>query len=175
MGEKYFDLGKSELMEMLNFLEEDIENVRRVAKYIEEKDIDAEFRFHGVSKSAEESARKTDLELDQIVKTLIFKSENGFVAVLCPGDKRVSEEKMEDYLDSEVRMAKPQEVKEQTGYIVGGVPPFDLQIPVLIDKSIQEKEIVNPAAGSKAVGVTLKPEELEKSTDKNFETLSISE
>ncbi len=171
MGDKYFDLERDELLEMLSFLEEDIENVRRVAKFIEEKDIDAEFLFHRTSESAKDSAEKTDLDLDQIVKTLVFKTENDFVAVLCPGDSRVSEQSLEDLTGSKVRMAKPSEVENHTGYIVGGVSPFDLDIDVFMDSSIPEKDLVRPAAGSRVVGVELEPEELVRSLNPSIEDI----
>ncbi|MBC5792815.1 MAG: hypothetical protein H8Z69_02125 [Nanohaloarchaea archaeon] len=171
MGDKYFDLDRDELLEMLDFLEEDVENVRRVAKFIEEKDIDAEFLFHGKSESAKDSAEKTDLDLDQIVKTLVFKTGNDFVAVLCPGDSRVSEQSLEDLTGSKVRMAKPSEVENHTGYIVGGVSPFDLDIDVFMDISIPEKDLVRPAAGSRVVGVELEPEELVRALNPSIEDI----
>ena len=146
----------SELDQILDFLEEDIENVRRVIKELE--DLDAEFEVHAKAETVDESVQHSPVEKNQIIKTLIFKASNGFVAVMCPGDKRVNEGKLEK-LVGEVRMAKPSEVEEETGYIVGGVSPFNLDIPVYASEEIPEGE-VRPAGGSRVIGVKIDREEL---------------
>ena len=169
---KYFGQDVEELTEFLDFIEEDIENVRRVITFLENKDIDPELRVHAKSETAEESARHTDVELGQIVKTLVFKTGDSFVAVLCPGDKRVDEEKLSKLTDSNVRMANPVEVTEETGYVVGGVSPFDLQIPLYMEESILSHDYVRPAAGSRVIGVRIKSDILDEISNR---TISITE
>ncbi len=169
---KYFGQDIEELTEFLDFIEEDIENVRRVLAFLEDKDIDPELRVHAKSETAEESASHTDVELGQIVKTLVFKTGDSFVAVLCPGDKRVDEEKLSELTESEVRMANPVEVTEKTGYVVGGVSPFDLEIPLYMEELILSHEYVRPAAGSRVIGVRIKSDKLEEISSK---TISITE
>lgn len=157
-----FTQSADELEEFLDFIDEDLENIRRVIKFCRENDIDAEFMVHAKSETAEESAENVGIEQSKIVKTLVFKAGEDFVAVLCPGNRRVSEEKLENELDSDIRMANPSEVKDETGYVVGGVSPFDLDIPVFMENSILENEEVKPASGSRVVGASLNPEELKK-------------
>lgn len=142
--------------ELLNFLEQDIENVRRVIEQI--KGLDVEFEIHAKAETVDESVQHSPIDRNQIIKTLIFKASDSFVAVMCPGDKRVDENKLEK-LVGEVRMAKPSEVKEETGYIVGGVSPFDLNIPVYASNQIPEGE-VRPAGGSRVIGVKIDRDEL---------------
>lgn len=153
---KSFTQKPSELEQILDFLEEDIENVRKIIKEL--KGLDAEFEVHAKAETVDESAQHSPIDRDQIIKTLIFKASNGFVAVMCPGHKRVDEDKLED-LVGEVRMANPSEVKEETGYIVGGVSPFNLEIPVYASKEIPEGE-VRPAGGSRVIGVKIDRDEL---------------
>ncbi len=160
MGDQYFKQQPEELKQFIDFIGEDLENVKRVIEFCEEKDLDVDFKVHSKTETAKESAQKTDIKLGQVVKTLVFKAGDGFVAVLCPGDKRVSEESLEEATGEEVRMANPSEVKENTGYIVGGVSPFDLDIPVYMEKSLLEYEEVKPAAGSRVVGAEIDPEQL---------------
>jgi|AntDeeMinimDraft_5_1070356.scaffolds.fasta_scaffold00321_13 Cys-tRNA(Pro) deacylase len=162
MGDKYFQQQPDELKDFIKFLDEDIENVKRAIDFCESNDLDVEFKVHGKSETAEESASKTDIELDQIVKTLVFKAGKNFIAVLCPGDKRVDEKKLEDFTGEKIEMASPSEVKEKTGYIVGGVSPFDLNIQTCMEQSLLEKQKVKPAAGSKVIGATLDPKDLKK-------------
>lgn len=142
--------------ELLNFLEQDIENVRKVIEQI--KGLDVEFEIHAKAETVDESVQHSPIDRNQIIKTLIFKASDSFVAVMCPGDKRVDENKLEK-LVGEVRMAKPSEVKEETGYIVGGVSPFDLNIPVYASNQIPEGE-VRPAGGSRVIGVKIDRDEL---------------
>ena len=119
--------------------------------------------IHAKAETVEESAKNTDVEEKEIVKTLVFMADEP-VAVLCPGDTSVSEEKLEEILETSIRMAKPSEVTEATGYYVGGVSPFDLDIRVLMEESLLKREEVKPAAGSRVVGVTLEPQELQKAS-----------
>ncbi len=157
--DNYFEQTPDELEQFLGFMEDDIENVRRVIRCVEENSIDAEFMVHAKAETVAESAENTGVEESEIVKTLVFIAGEP-VAVLCPGHTSVSESKLEELTDSSVRMANPDEVEDATGYKVGGVSPFDLDIPVYMEESILERETVKPAAGSRVVGVTLDPAEL---------------
>lgn len=158
---KGFNQTPEELEEFTEFMDEDIENIQRVIGEVIGKDIDAEFMVHAKAETVEESAENTDMDAENIIKTLVFIGEEP-VAVLCPGDTSVSEEKLEDILGSEVRMARPEEVTEATGYIIGGVSPFDLDIKVLMEESILEKDRVKPAAGSRVVGVSIEAKDLKE-------------
>jgi prolyl-tRNA editing enzyme YbaK/EbsC (Cys-tRNA(Pro) deacylase) len=161
---KFFTQTPEEMEEFAEFMEEDIENVQRVIGEVMAEDIDAEFMVHAKAETVEESAQNTEFDQGEIIKTLVFIAEEP-VAVLCPGDTSVSEEKLEELLGTEVRMAKPQEVKEATGYYVGGVSPFDLDIRILMEESILEQEKVKPAAGSRVVGAIIDPEDLKQVTE----------
>ncbi len=161
---KAFDQDLEELDEFIDFIDADIANIRRVIETVRESGIDAEFMIHAKSETVEESAKHTDVDEESIVKTLVFIADKP-VAVLCPGHRRVSEDKLEQVTGEDVRMANPDEVEEATGYIVGGVSPFDLDIPVYMDESILENDEVKPAAGSRVVGITVDPEELKELVD----------
>jgi prolyl-tRNA editing enzyme YbaK/EbsC (Cys-tRNA(Pro) deacylase) len=160
-----FTQSPEELETFLDLIEEDLENIRRVISFCKEKDLDVEFMVHAKSETVDESAENVGISEDKIVKTLVFKAGEEFVAVLCPGDQRVSEEKLEEITGEDTRMANPSEVKENTEYIVGGVSPFDLDIPVFMEESILENEEVKPASGSRVVGVSIDPEELKNKID----------
>jgi Cys-tRNA(Pro) deacylase len=175
MGDQYFEQQSEELRQFLDFIGEDLENVKRVIDFCDKEDLDVDFKIHSKSETAKESAQKLDVELDQIVKTLVFKAGDDFVAALCPGDSRVSEQKLEEITGEEVRMAKPSEVKKATGYVVGGVSPFDLDIPVYMEESLTHHKEVKPAAGSRVVGVTLEPEELKSATGSQPHELTLND
>ncbi|QGA79996.1 aminoacyl-tRNA deacylase [Candidatus Nanohalobium constans] len=152
-----------ELEQFIEFFEEDRENILRVKEFCKEKELDVEFKVHPKAETCEESAQHTDIKINQIVKTLIFKTGENLVAVLAPGDERVDTDKIRENTGEEnVRMADPEEVKNRTGYVIGGVSPFDLEIPVYMEEELLEHDIVRPAAGSRVIGVEISPEELEE-------------
>lgn len=161
-----------EMAELADFLEEDIENVQRVIEFAEEKDIEMDFEVHAKAETCQESAQHSPVSIDQIVKTLVFIGDEP-VAVLCPGSGRVDTEKLEEVLDTDVRMAKPGEVKDATGYPVGAVSPFDLDIPIYMEESLTEEDVLRPAAGSRAVGAEITSEELLDKLD--VETVEVTE
>ena len=88
---KAFEQDQNELEEFLGFIEEDLENVRRVKKFCKENDLDVKFLIHGKAETVEQSSKNTGVDKSKIVKTLVFKAGDEFIAVLCPGDKRVDE------------------------------------------------------------------------------------
>ena len=158
-----FTLEKEGLEDFTDFIEEDVSNVRRAMQRFEEEGFDSEFIVHAKAETVEESAENTGIEEKEIVKTLVFIGE-GPVAVLAPGHRTVSEEKLEAILGEQVRLADPEEVREASGYRVGGVSPFDLDIPVFMEEGLMQRDRVKPAAGSRVVGVSVRPEDLKEMT-----------
>lgn len=162
---KYFKQSLKEMEKFLDFMESDIENITRVRDTLKEQGLDdTEFIVHPKAETVDEHVENTGVEEKQIIKTLIFIGERP-VAVLCPGDTSVETDKLEDILETDVRMANTDEVTEKTGYIIGGVSPFDLDIPVYIEEDILEIEHVKPAAGSRLVGVNIRSEDLRDIND----------
>lgn len=158
MTHKSFTQTPEQLEELLNFMEKDMENVRKVIKEL--KDLNVDFEVHAKAETVNESVQHSPIDKDQIIKTLVFKAEDGFIAVMCPGDRRVNEDKLEEEV-GKIRMAKPGEVKKSTGYVVGGVSPFNLEIPVYASEKIPEGE-VRPAGGSRVIGVKINRDDLFK-------------
>ncbi|MFB6158315.1 MAG: aminoacyl-tRNA deacylase [Candidatus Nanohalobium sp.] len=160
------------MREFSDLFEEDLENIRRVIGFCEEAGLDPEFFVHGKAESAEKSSENLDIDLCQVVKTLVFRTGEGYAAVLCPGDKRVSEEKLGGITGGEVGMASPEEVRKVTGYVIGGVSPFDLDIPVYMEEDLLQQDYVKPAAGSRVVGVRVEPGELADAVKARTEDLT---
>jgi prolyl-tRNA editing enzyme YbaK/EbsC (Cys-tRNA(Pro) deacylase) len=96
------------------------------------------------TRTAAEAAAAAGCELGQIVKSLVFVDDRGPVLVLCAGDRRV------DTAGLGVRRATPDEVREATGFAIGGVPPLGHSAPLrtLVDVSLRRFETVWCAAGT---------------------------
>ena len=80
----------------------------------------------------------------------MFKAENEFIVCLVSGDKRCSLNKLKKILNKkDVVMANAKEVKDHTGFSIGGVSPIGYlkKLNTIIDKSLSIFNYVYGAAG----------------------------
>ena len=98
------------------------------------------------TRTAQEAADAAGAELGQIVKSLVFMDDDGALLCLCAGDRRVDTAK----LGNGVRQAKGDEVREATGFAIGGVPPLGHERPVrtVVDESLRRFDTVWCAGGT---------------------------
>ena len=102
------------------------------------------------ARTAKEAANALNCEEGAIVKSLVFKSETGFLICLVSGDKRCSLNKLKKVISKkDVSMASADDVKAQTGFTIGGVSPVGHinQLNIIIDKTLERFQIVYAAAG----------------------------
>ncbi|RLF87708.1 hypothetical protein DRN43_07125, partial [Thermococci archaeon] len=98
-------------------------------------------------KTGEQAVRETKSAPKQIIKSLIFISEKEPLLVIVDGDSKVSLEKLKNIF-GDVRLAKPKEVKELTGYEVGGIPPVGIALRTIVDPKVLENDYVIGGGGS---------------------------
>ena len=103
------------------------------------------------ARSAEDAAKAVGCELGAIVKSLVFAVGDRMVMALVAGDHTCLEENLPQalFLKGDVRRAQATEVKQATGFTIGGVAPVGLseKMPVVIDRSLKRFEIIYAAAG----------------------------
>ena len=102
------------------------------------------------ARTALEAAESLDCEVGAIVKSLLFKTENTFILCLIAGDKKASLIKIKKELNiKDCSMASAVEVKDVTGYTIGGVSPLGHinKIEIYIDKSLERFNALFAAAG----------------------------
>ena len=102
------------------------------------------------ARTAKDAANSLNCEVGAIVKSLLLKIDNNFLLCLIAGDKRCSLNKIKKIKNSKnVRMASAEEVKEQTGYTIGGVSPVGHknELEILIDNSLNRFKAIFAAAG----------------------------
>jgi prolyl-tRNA synthetase len=88
-------------------------------------------------RTVEEVATFLKLQPQDIVKTLIYETDQGPVAVLIRGDHEVNEVKVRNLLGAtELLLAGPDRVKELTGAEVGFAGPLGLAIPLYADQAV---------------------------------------
>jgi prolyl-tRNA editing enzyme YbaK/EbsC (Cys-tRNA(Pro) deacylase) len=123
------------------------QTAQRLQGRLHELGLDVEIReLSDSTRTAQEAADAVGAELGQIVKSLVFMDGAGAVLCLCAGDRRVDTAKLGD----SVRQAKPDEVREATGFAVGGVPPLghDRPVPTVVDESLHRFETLWCAGGT---------------------------
>lgn len=98
-------------------------------------------------KTVKQAVRETKSTPKQIIKSLVFIGENEPILVIVDGESKVSLEKLEAIFGN-VRLARPKEVKELTGYEVGGVPPVGIALRTIVDPKVLENEYVIGGGGS---------------------------
>ena len=88
--------------------------------------------------------------MGSIVKSLLFRTEDGFVLCLVSGDKRCSLNKLKKIKDQkDICMANAEQVKKITGFTIGGVSPVGHinEIEIYIDNELSRFKYVYAAAG----------------------------
>ena len=134
---------------MENLLEK--ESVLRVVKVL--KDFDPALKVEVLSNSARtavDAAASLNCEVGAIVKSLLLRTDDSFILCLVSGDKRCSLNKVKKMINKkDVSMANAEQVKNQTGFSIGGVSPVAhlRKIKILIDSSLSRYENVYAAAG----------------------------
>ena len=127
------------------------EPVKRAEKSIKEYNSEMSvIVLDSSAKTAIEAASSLDCEVGAIVKSLLFKTENTFTLFLVSGDKKASLNKIKKILNiKDASMASPDEVKNITGYTIGGVSPVGHlnKIEILIDHSLARFKNLYAAAG----------------------------
>ena len=102
------------------------------------------------ARTANDAANSLNTEVGSIVKSLLFRNEGNFLLCLVSGDKRCSLNKLKKIFNSkDLSMASPDEVKDQTGYTIGGVSPVGHKnkLEILIDQSLNRFKNLYAAAG----------------------------
>ncbi len=115
--------------------------------------------------TAQEAADVHGVPVENIVKSILVKIDEKFVLFLVPGHKKVDlDEKKKIFKAKECRIAKPEEVKEITGYSIGGVPPFGHkgEIDTYVEKGFLKNEETLAAGGSPNCVFKIKFEKLKK-------------
>tara|TARA_B100001142_G_scaffold54501_1_gene52867 strand:+ start:221 stop:700 length:480 start_codon:yes stop_codon:yes gene_type:complete len=102
------------------------------------------------ARTALEAASSLGCEIGAIVKSLLFKTENSFTLCLVAGDKKASLNKIKKTLNiKDVSMASAEDVKNITGYTIGGVSPIGHlnKVDIFIDNSLERFTSLFAAAG----------------------------
>lgn len=121
----------------------------RVAEFLSKSGARYEMKeFDESTRSSALAAQALGCTVAEIAKSVVFVGARTAV-VIASGDKRVNVGRLSQVV-GEARMASPDEVRERTGFPIGGVPPFPHSegVVVLPDTSLTRFRDVWAAAGA---------------------------
>lgn len=123
---------------------------KRVGEFLTETGLEAQVvTLDDSTRTSQMAADALGCSVAQIAKSIVF-IDGGVVVVVISGDKRVDSKKLSALLGEKVRIADADAVRRETGYIIGGVPPFphDEGVRVLLDSSLGRFDEVWTSAGT---------------------------
>ena len=141
--------------------------VKEVKSYIDKNGINAEIIMFEAeqAKTSASAAEHLGCEVAQIAKSIVLKAENP-ILVIISGDMRVDLKKLSEVIEEKAKLASPEYVLEEVGFIIGGVPPmgFDKPVRILMDKSVERFTEVFSSGGSRESILRISVDELKNAT-----------
>jgi len=127
--------------------------------------------FPKSTRTAQEAADQIGCSVGQIAKSLIFKDTSGKpILVVASGINRVDSERLKLF------KADADYVKEVTGYVIGGIPPWGhkSKITTYIDEDLKQYDKFWASSGKTNTVFELTFDELVKETEGSVMTISSS-
>ncbi|MEA2318409.1 MAG: hypothetical protein QOD44_2598 [Solirubrobacteraceae bacterium] len=143
--------------------------VERVIAVLRTAGVPAEIReFPEGTRTAVEAAAAVGCDVGQICKSLVFSVGDEPLLVIASGSNRVDEGRFG------AEKADATFVREQTGFAIGGVPPFGhaRAIETVVDEDLLAYDVVWAAAGTPRTVFAIAPTELVAVTGGRVERVS---
>ena len=152
------------------------EPVKRAEKALKEFDDNLYIEcLEKTARTANDAATALGCKVGAIVKSLLFRTQSSFFLCLVSGDKKCSLNKLKKILvEKDISMANADQVKEITGYTIGGVSPIGHinKVNILIDKSLNRFDKIFAAAGHPNCIFKINFEQLVKLTNGKIEEIT---
>lgn len=138
-----------------------------VSEYMKKNGIEGNIAILGEdeARTSVSAARTVGCPVSQIAKSIVLVGDKPFIVILS-GDKKVDLTKASSLIGHDVRLADAETVLEETGFRIGGVPPFGhrKQLRVFIDHSLERFKEVYASAGSPDALLRIRMDILKKAT-----------
>jgi prolyl-tRNA editing enzyme YbaK/EbsC (Cys-tRNA(Pro) deacylase) len=116
------------------------------------------------TRSAVEAAQAVGCQVEQIAKSLVFKTKTSSrpILVIASGTNRVNEKRVGELLGEPIVKADADFVRQRTGFVIGGVPPVGHLEPLttFVDEDLLLYETIWAAAGTPNAVFQLTPADL---------------
>lgn len=154
-------------------------SIRPVRAFLDENAPEVEIVWLDDSaRTAEEAAAALDqperpVEVAHIVKSLVFVADDQPVLILAAGNNRVNTKTLAEEL-GELSRPDAARVKNETGFSIGGVPPFAhrRQLTTIIDEDLLTYDTVWAAAGHPHAVFPIAPSKLVTLTNGTVRSVS---
>lgn len=107
--------------------------------------------FPQSTRTAKEAAAELGCKVEQIAKSIIFRTESGkAVLVVTRGDRQVNLVQMGDLVGERLEKADADFVKVKSGFVIGSVPPYGHKqsIETYIDNELENLGSIWASAGT---------------------------
>ena len=124
--------------------------------------------FDEGTKTAADAADAVGCDVAQIASSIVVSADGDPVVVVTSGANRVDLDAVAQRRGArEAEMADPGDVKDATGWSIGGVPPIchENGVPVLLDETLLEHDEVWAAAGTPTAVWPVDPKRLRELAD----------
>lgn len=145
-------------------------SAEKVARAAQELGLHVEIvEFAQTTRTAQEAAAAIGCDVAQIVKSLCFRVGDTAVIALVSGANQLDEKKLADLCGvgrKQVKRAAADFVKAQTGFSIGGMPPFGHAhaLRIFIDQDLVALDTVWAAAGTPFAVFAISPADLESAS-----------
>jgi prolyl-tRNA editing enzyme YbaK/EbsC (Cys-tRNA(Pro) deacylase) len=118
--------------------------------------------FSESTATAVDAAAAIGTSVECIVKSLVFVAGEQPVLVLASGPNRVDVNKLGKLMGERIRRANADQVRQWTGFSIGGVPPVGhtQSLTTFMDEDLLALEVVWAAAGTPNAVFAIEPHEL---------------
>ncbi len=145
------------------------DSVKKVHDYLSAHQVECEFRTLAENtRTAQMAADVLGISAAQIASSLIFADEatGELVLIVTSGGHRVDLDKVKASTGRSLIKAAGKEIKNQTGYAIGGVPPVAHATPLVtyLDRALLQFDTVWAAGGSPFAVFGIAPAKLEALT-----------
>jgi Ala-tRNA(Pro) deacylase len=125
---------------------------------------------HAHTESALDEAKALGVRPDEVAKTLVITTPDGFVRAVIPASERIDVRKVAEIIGEgrkSLQLASEEELAiEYPEFELGAVPPVGgRRDPVLIDRRVAEEDAVVLEAGNHDESIRLRTEDLIRITD----------
>lgn len=140
-------------------------SARRVQEALDALGLECIVTEHAAgARTSREAADLLGCAVAQIAKSLVFRGTRtgDAVLVVASGANRVDEKKVEALIGEPIERARPEFVREVTGYAIGGIPPLGhaRALVTLVDEDLLRHSVVYAAGGTPNALFPIRPADL---------------
>jgi prolyl-tRNA editing enzyme YbaK/EbsC (Cys-tRNA(Pro) deacylase) len=125
-------------------------------------------KYEAGTRTSADAAYQLGCDISHIAKSIVFMGENEAIVIITSGSNRVSrKKKLKKILGYKPGQASPEYVLDNTGYAIGGVPPFGhlKNTKIIMDEDLFKYELIWGAGGTADTVFPITPNDLKQITE----------